>query len=82
MLGPFDFGDHADGAAHETPGAGTIDLFDAVGVLFGCRWDDGADSLRSFRPSILSTHTATVTTRPTAPPLFGLIFVFFFPLLG
>jgi len=32
MHGLFDSGDHADGAAHGTPGAGTLDLFDVVGM--------------------------------------------------
>jgi len=31
--GSFDFGDQGSGAGRETPGAGTIDPFDAVGML-------------------------------------------------
>ena len=33
MPGSFDFGDQGGGAARETPGASTVDPFDAVGVL-------------------------------------------------
>ena len=33
MPGSFDFGDHDSGAAHETPGAGTVDPVGAVGML-------------------------------------------------
>ena len=31
--GSFDFGDQGGGAGRETPGAGTVDPFDAVGML-------------------------------------------------
>ena len=33
MPGSFDFGDHGGGVVRETPGADTVDPFDAVGVL-------------------------------------------------
>ena len=34
----FDFGDQGGGTAGETPGAGTVDPFDAVGTFGGeCR---------------------------------------------
>jgi len=33
MPGSFDFGDQGGGAGRETPGAGTVDPFDAVGML-------------------------------------------------
>jgi len=33
MPGSFDFGDQGGGAAGETPGAGTVDPFDAVSML-------------------------------------------------
>ena len=42
MLGSFNFafGDHDSGAARETPGAGTVDPFDAIGML-GNFWTAG-----------------------------------------
>ena len=33
MPGSLDFGDHGGGAAHEMPGAGTVDPVGAVGML-------------------------------------------------
>ena len=33
MPGSFDFGDQGGGAVREAPGVGTVDPFDAVGVL-------------------------------------------------
>jgi len=38
MPGSFDFGDQGGGAARETPGASTVDSFDAVGMLWNLWW--------------------------------------------
>ena len=85
MPGSFDFGHHGGGDARETPGAETVDPFDAVGML-GNLWGQGHPALwipplpPPFRPSILSTLTVTVTTRPTTLVLFGLVFFRLCPL--
>jgi hypothetical protein len=38
MPGSFDFGDYGGGVVRETPGADTVDPFDAVGVLGNLWW--------------------------------------------
>jgi len=38
MPGSFDFGDQGGGAAGETPGADTVDPFDAVSMLGNLWW--------------------------------------------
>ena len=38
MSGSFNFGDQGGGAGRETPGAGTVDPFDAIGMLANLWW--------------------------------------------
>jgi hypothetical protein len=93
MPGSFDFAfaDQGGGAAHETPGAGTVHPPDAVlGNLcrrMQVRWrcGQGQPALRislHLDLRFVSTLTNTVTIRSAFPVLFGSFEVVFVPLLG
>jgi len=76
--GSFDFGDHGGGAARGMPGVATVGrsvrccwyawepLTVDAGEMIVRRGTPCASYLPTFRPSILSTLTVMVTTRPTA----------------
>ena len=83
--GSFDVEDHGGGVARGT-GAGTVDPFDAVGLLLVCSGICGGGCAAEMivrtkipyalyfppsRPSILSTFAVMVTFRSTTPVVFG-----------